>query len=212
MQLIPTLFRTNPSIPETDFSGTTIKTGPKVPFSRALVPGTAVFGSIPIGEHVSSGKGVLAEYVVVPAERVCLKPDNVSFEQAAGLPIAGTTALSVLNLAKLKHGYKVLVNGASGGIGCMAVQMAKDVVGESGKVVAVCSGRNLEMVKGLGADEVILLNSIDPFTFAESRWGRRLLITKTMLLFISIWRRGSAQNLSMSSWIVTGSRRSSSTA
>lgn len=155
MQLIPMIFRTKPCIPETDFSGAIVRTGSKVPFSRELFPGTAVFGSVPIGEHVSSGKGALAEYVVVPAESVCLKPDNVSFEQAAGLPIAGITALSVLDLAKLKEGYKVLVNGASGGIGCMALQMAKDVVGNSGKVVAVCSGRNLEMVKGLGADEVI---------------------------------------------------------
>jgi len=148
------LFRTNPSIPEMDFSGTIVKTGNKVPVSRKLVGGAAVFGSIPIGQLITSGKGALAEYVAVPAENVCLKPDSVPYDQAAGLPIAGISALSVIDLAKLKLGYRVLVNGASGGIGSMVVQLAKATVGEDGKVVAVCSSKNFEMVKGLGADEV----------------------------------------------------------
>ena len=60
----------------------------------------------------------------------------------------------MLEKAQLKRGDAVLINGASGGIGTLVVQMAKDTVGESGRVVAICSGRNVELVKGLGADEV----------------------------------------------------------
>lgn len=60
----------------------------------------------------------------------------------------------MIEKAQLKSGDAVLVNGASGGIGTLVVQMAKDIVGESGRVVAICSGRNVELVKGLGADEV----------------------------------------------------------
>jgi NADPH:quinone reductase-like Zn-dependent oxidoreductase len=162
MQLCPMIFRTKPSIPEMDFSGTVVRTGPKVPVSRELIPGTAIFGSVPVSQHVASGKGALAEVVVVPAESVCLKPDNMPSDQAAGLPTAGVTALALLDCVKLKAGYKVLVNGASGGIGSMVVQMAKNSVGESGRVVGICSGKNLEMVKGLGADEVRLPISFKP--------------------------------------------------
>ena len=103
------------------------------------------------------GRGVLAEYVVVPAENVVLKPEGMGWEEAAGLPVVGITALSVMDLARVKKGERVLLNGASGGIGSMVVQMAKQAVGEEGRVVAVCSGRNEGMVKGLGANEVSLL-------------------------------------------------------
>ena len=156
--MVPMPFRTKPSIPDMDFSGTVIKTSKSVPVSRELVPGTAVFGTVPMSQHLMGGKGALAEYVAVPAENLVLKPSNVSFEEAAGLPITGVTATSCMDLAKVKRGERVLVNGASGGIGSLVVQMAKGVVGDEGMVVGVCSGRNLEMVKGLGADEVGLIS------------------------------------------------------
>ena len=79
---------------------------------------------------------------------------NRKKDEAAGLGIAGVTALSLLDGAKLKAGEKVLVYGASGGCGSLALQLAKDAVGVDGKVVAVCSERNFGMVKPLGADEV----------------------------------------------------------
>lgn len=82
------------------------------------------------------------------------KPDNASFEQAAGLGVAGCTALLLVKKARLKRGDSVLVNGASGGIGTIVMQLVREVVGDSGRVVAVCSGRNLEMVGKLGANEV----------------------------------------------------------
>jgi NADPH:quinone reductase-like Zn-dependent oxidoreductase len=171
-RMVPMPFRTKPSIPDMDFSGTVVKISKSVPVSRELLPGTAVFGTVPMGQHLMGGKGALAEYVVVPAEYLALKPQNVKFEEAAGLPVAGITAVSVMDLARVKRGERVLVNGASGGIGSLVVQLARDVVGDEGKVVGVCSGRNLEMVKGLGADEVSFGS---PFPilmiFAERREG-----------------------------------------
>jgi reticulon-4-interacting protein 1, mitochondrial len=153
MQLLPTLFRSKPAIPEMDFSGEIAAVGPGVPSSRRLLVGSLVFGSILLGTHLG-GAGALAEYVVVSAENVVRKPENVSLEESAGLGIAGCTALTLIERARLKQGDSVLVNGASGGIGTFVVQMAKNIVGESGRVVAICSGRNVELVKGIGADEV----------------------------------------------------------
>ncbi|KAG4433027.1 hypothetical protein IFR05_011488 [Cadophora sp. M221] len=155
MQICPMIFRAKPAIPEMDFSGTIIQLGPNVLESRNLKVGSEAFGSIVVGAHIGAGKGVLAEFVVVSAENVCLKPENISFEEAAGLSIAGCTALALVDAAKLEVGMKILINGASGGIGSMTVQMVRSVIGESGKIVAICSKANVELVKGLGADEVI---------------------------------------------------------
>ncbi|MCJ1246215.1 zinc ion binding [Trapelia coarctata] len=157
MTLIPPLFRHTPSIPELDFAGTTISLGSSVPASRALAPGTPVFGSIPVGFHLKTGAGALAEYVAVESECVVKTPEGKRGEDVAGLAVAGCTALLLAEKAGLKRGASVLVNGASGGIGHMVLQMVREAVGESGRVVAVCSERsgNGEMIRGLGADEVI---------------------------------------------------------
>ncbi|CZR56206.1 related to zinc-binding oxidoreductase [Phialocephala subalpina] len=156
LQLIPMFFRTKPSIPELDFSGTIAELGSSVASSRKLSPGTRVFGSVgPLGQHVNKGKGALAEYVVLSSEQVYPTPEGMKDEEAAGLGVAGCSALAYLDIAKIKEGERVLVNGASGGVGSLLVQMVKNVVGSSGHVVAVCSGRNEELVRGLGADEVI---------------------------------------------------------
>jgi len=160
MQLCPFILRTSPAIPELDFSGTIVSVGPDVPASRNLEPGTPVFGSVLVGTHVRTGSGALAEYVAVEAGSVVRKPENASFEEAAGLGVAGSTAVALIEKAGLKEGESVLVNGASGGIGTMVVQLAKEAVGQSGKVVAICSGKNIEMVKKLGADEVGALNGL----------------------------------------------------
>lgn len=132
-----------------------------MPPSRELIPGAKVLGSAPLAGMILYGRGVLAEYVVVPAENVVLKPERMGWEEAAGLPATGLAAPPVMDLARVKKRERVLVNGASGGIGISVVQMAKQAVGEEGTVVAVCSGRNKGMVKGLGADEVSLLMRSD---------------------------------------------------
>ena len=124
-----------------DFAGTVESVGADVQNFKA---GDAVFGG---------RSGAFAEYVVVRAARnVVLKPDNISFEQAAAVPIAAVTALQALRKGQVKAGQKVLINGASGGVGTFAVQLAKHL---GATVTGVCSTRNVDMVRGLGADAVI---------------------------------------------------------
>jgi NADPH:quinone reductase-like Zn-dependent oxidoreductase len=109
-----------------------------------------------VGDEVfGGGKGVFAEYVLKKEDSTSFvpKPDNISHDQAAAVPIAGLTALQALrDSGKLKAGEKVLINGASGGVGTLAVQIAKSFGAE---VTGVCSTRNLEMVRSIGADHVI---------------------------------------------------------
>lgn len=106
------------------------------------------------GDEVFGGRdGAFAEYVTVRADRgIALKPTNMSFEQAASVGIAGITALQALrDKGKLQSGQRVLINGASGGVGTFAVQIAKALGAE---VTAVCSTRNVELVRSIGADHV----------------------------------------------------------
>jgi NADPH:quinone reductase-like Zn-dependent oxidoreductase len=106
--------------------------------------GDAVFGA---------GRGAFSEYACAPESRTALKPDHVSFEQAASVPIAGLTALQGLrDVAHVQPGQRVLINGAAGGVGTFAVQIAKSLGAE---VTGVCSTRNVEMVRSIGADHVI---------------------------------------------------------
>jgi NADPH:quinone reductase-like Zn-dependent oxidoreductase len=107
------------------------------------------------GDEVFGQKfGAFGEYVAVRADRaLVIKPPRVTFEQAAALPVAAITALQGLrDKGKLQAGQKVLINGASGGVGTFAVQLARMMGAE---VTGVCSGRNVELVKSLGADHVI---------------------------------------------------------
>src|ERR1044072_6351419 len=106
------------------------------------------------GDEVWGGKGgAFAQYVVITEKGLAKKPDNISFEQAGTIQIAGMTALQGLRKhGNIQPGQKVLINGASGGVGTFAVQIAKAL---GAHVTGVCSGRNVELVKSLGADEVI---------------------------------------------------------
>jgi NADPH:quinone reductase-like Zn-dependent oxidoreductase len=109
--------------------------------------GDEVFGISPL---LSGASGTFAEYVCVPENLLVHKPKNISFEEAAVLPTAGMTALQ--GLRNVGSGQKVLINGASGGVGTFAVQIAKSFGAE---VTAVCSTKNLETIKSIGADYVI---------------------------------------------------------
>jgi NADPH:quinone reductase-like Zn-dependent oxidoreductase len=107
------------------------------------------------GDEVFGGRnGAFAEYISVRADRaVALKPANVTFEQAAAVPVAAITALQGLrDKGQLQPGQRVLINGASGGVGTFAVQIAKAL---GAHVTGVCSARNVELVRSIGADEVI---------------------------------------------------------
>jgi NADPH:quinone reductase-like Zn-dependent oxidoreductase len=135
------LLRPKHAIRGADFAGTVEAVGGAV---AGLRPGDAVFGG-------TSG-GAFAEYVCV-REAVVPKPANLTFEQAAAVPTAALTALQGLrDKGGIRPGQKVLVNGASGGVGTFAVQLAKAFGGE---VTGVCSTRNVELVQSIGADHVI---------------------------------------------------------
>lgn len=121
------------------------------------------------GDEVFGQKwGAFAEYVCVRADReIVLKPANLTFEQAASVPVAAVTALQGLrDQGKVQPGQKVLINGASGGVGTFAVQIAKSFGAD---VTGVCSTRNMELVRSLGADHVIDYTKED-FTSGEQRY------------------------------------------
>ncbi len=115
---------------------------------KQFQPGDEVFGDI--GQY---GNGAFAEYVSVPEDALALKPASMTFEEAAATPQAGLLALQGLRKkGQIRPGQKVLINGAGGGVGTFAVQIAKSFGAE---VTGVCSTRNLDMARSLGADQVI---------------------------------------------------------
>ncbi|GAH52575.1 unnamed protein product, partial [marine sediment metagenome] len=129
---------------------------------RQFQPGDEVFGDLS-----ECGFGTFAEYVCVPENALGLKPANISFEEAAAVPQAAVVALQgIHDKGKIQSGQKVLINGASGGIGTFAVQIAKSFGAE---VTGVCSTRNLDMVRSIGADQVIDYTQED-FTQNEQRY------------------------------------------
>ena len=129
-----------------------------------LKPGDEVFGDCGWG-------GGFAEYACVSAKKLVLKPANITFEEAAAVPVVAITALQGLrDNGQVQAGQEVLINGASGGVGTFAVQIAKYFGAD---VTGVCSTRNLEMVKSLGADYVIDYTKED---FTQSEQGYDLII------------------------------------
>jgi NADPH:quinone reductase-like Zn-dependent oxidoreductase len=139
-----------------DYAGTVEAVGKNV---TNFKPGDDVFGG---------RDGSIAEYVCVLADRgVAPKPSNMTFEQAASAPVAALTALQGLrDKGKIQSGQKVLINGASGGVGTFAVQIAKSFGAE---VTGVCSTRNLDLVRSIGADHVIDYTKED-FTKTDQRY------------------------------------------
>ena len=138
-----------------DFAGEVVAVGAKV---TKFKPGDHVFGV---------AGGAFAEYVRPGQHRIALKPAKLSFAEAAAMPVAAMTALQGLrDHGSVQPGQKVLINGASGGVGTYAVQLAKVMGAE---VTAVCSARNAELVRSLGADHVIDYQAED-FTLRPERY------------------------------------------
>src|SRR6266849_3390997 len=147
----------------------------KMPIGR---PGVDVAGEVEaVGREVTQFKpgdkvfggcrGAFAEYACTGASKVVMKPDNVTFEQAASVYVAGLTALQGLrDHGKIFAGSKVLINGAAGGVGTFAVQIAKSL---GAHVTGVCSTRNLDLVRSIGADEVVDYTQND-FTSSNQRY------------------------------------------
>jgi NADPH:quinone reductase-like Zn-dependent oxidoreductase len=145
LRLIFGLLKPKLTIPGSDMAGRVEAVGGSV---KKFRPGDEVFGDLS-----RCGRGGFAEYVSVPENELGLKPANISFAQAAGVPEAALVALQALrDRGRIRPGQKVLINGASGGIGTFAVQIAKYFGAE---VTGVCGAGNLELVRSLGADHVI---------------------------------------------------------
>jgi len=141
--------------PGVDVAGQVVAVGERV---TQFKPGEAVFGVC---------KGAFAEYACAPEDRIVLKPESVSFDRAAAVPIAGLTALQGLrDKGHLQPGQNVLINGAAGGVGTFAVQIAKSF---GANVTGVCSTKNVELVRSLGADRVIDYTR-DDFTHDSQRF------------------------------------------
>ncbi len=132
----------------TDFAGEVVEVGADVTHVK---PGDAVYGFIPMRG------GTFAEFVATKSSEVALKPQSLTFEQAAAAPLVGLSAWQTLvNVAKLQRGERILIHGAGGGVGSFAVQLAKDI---GAYVIATEKGHNVAFVKQLGADEVIDVDS-----------------------------------------------------
>ncbi|MEM9775707.1 MAG: NAD(P)-dependent alcohol dehydrogenase [Chloroflexota bacterium] len=156
MRMVSGLIRPKNTILGADTAGTVEAIGPDV--TRFKV-GDEVFGS--------ASHGGFAEYNAMPERTLVHKPDNITFDEAAAVPVAALTALQGLrDQGKLEAGQHVLINGASGGVGSYAVQIAK-LLGAT--VTGVCSTRNVELVQSLGADHVIDYKK-DNFTRSNTQY------------------------------------------
>ena len=160
MRLASGLRRPSNPIRGFDFAGTVAAVGDAV---TATAVGDDVFGST---YGYDGSNGAFAAYAIVDPENVAAMPTSVTFEEAAGLPMAGTTALQGLRKGGVERDTSVLINGASGGVGTLAVQIA-DALGA--EATGVCSTRNLDLVTELGADHAIDYTETD-FADAGERY------------------------------------------
>jgi NADPH:quinone reductase-like Zn-dependent oxidoreductase len=163
--------------PGVDVAGQVVEVGKSV---TQFKPGEAVFGVC---------KGAFAEYTCASEDRLVPKPESLSFDQAAAVPIAGLTALQGLrDKGHLQPGQNVLINGAAGGVGTFAVQIAKSF---GANVTGVCSTKNVELVRSLGADRVIDYTRDD---FAQDRQHYDLLLDNVGNRTLSAMRRVLSPN------------------
>lgn len=140
-------FRRNPIL-GFDFAGRIEIAGPSAP--EEFAPGAEVCASLSLRD-ILGGRGTLAEFVLVSSDMVSLKPKKLSLAASSGLGITGQTVAIMLKEAKVKEGDRILINGSSGGVGTLLVQVVK---AKGAHVTATCSKANISMVKQLGADEV----------------------------------------------------------
>jgi NADPH:quinone reductase-like Zn-dependent oxidoreductase len=166
-------------------------------------------------DHLPGGYGTYAEYVCVPEKEIALKPANITYEEAAAVPQAALVALQGLrDVGQIQAGQKVMITGASGGNGTFAVQIAKAFEAE---VTAVCSTRNLELVRSLGADHVIdytqedFVQTGEKYNLIVAMGGYRKLNDYLRALLpggIFVWAGGNLKGLFetmvLGSWVSRG--------
>src|SRR6266849_9941476 len=177
IRLIPGLRTPKHKVLGCDIAGRVEAVGRHV---KQFQPGDEVFGVC---------RGAFAEYACVIEDKLALKPANLSFEDAAAVPIAAITALQGLrDKGRIQRGQKVLVDGASGGVGTFAVQIAKSFAAD---VTAVCSTRNVDRARTIGADHVIDYTRED---FTHSRQRYDLILAANGQHSIFAYRRALSQN------------------
>ncbi|EIW84972.1 NAD(P)-binding protein [Coniophora puteana RWD-64-598 SS2] len=148
MGFLPNFVARRPLTPEHDFAGTVVD-----PNGSEYSVGDEVFGWIPFPLQLSSHQGTLAQYTRLPAANVIRKPSNLTFVEAAAVPLVSLTAYQgLVHDAKLKSGQTVLINGGSTSVGIVAIQIAKWI---GANIVVSASHRNEEFVRSLGVDEVV---------------------------------------------------------
>jgi NADPH:quinone reductase-like Zn-dependent oxidoreductase len=154
MRLVPTLLRPKNSIPGVDYSGTIAALGPTAP--KHLNVGLSVFGTLGRGA-VFKGQGTMAEFLLASPSNVMIAPlpSSMSKREASTIGIGGLMAVLIMKHGGIRpnNNLRVLVNGASGGIGSLAVQVLRAYGAK--EIVAICSARNAQVVKSLGADSII---------------------------------------------------------
>ncbi|RAL07926.1 NAD(P)-dependent alcohol dehydrogenase, partial [Aspergillus homomorphus CBS 101889] len=170
-------FRSRSAIPEFEFAGRILATGSQVPAARPeLSPDTQILGCVSEQQVFGSGKGALAERLVVPASQIIplispeLKSSDpetapeppVSLLEGSGLTACGCTAIQTVDATRLIAGDKLFVNGGSTSVGMLTLQVARHVLGPTGTIVASCSAANAPLLRSLGADEVVDYTAHDP--------------------------------------------------
>jgi len=186
--MIGALLKPKKTIPGAAMAGRVEAVGRNV---KQFHPGDEVFGDLS-----ECGWGAFAEYVCASEEALVLKPVNTTFEEAAAVPLAAVTALQGLRTkGQIRSGQKVLINGAGGGVGSFAVQIAKAFGAE---VTAVCSMRNVDMVRSIGADHVIDYTQED-FTMSGLRYD--LIIAANGYHPIADYKRALSPN---GTYVMTG--------
>lgn len=150
LNTIPGLPFTGPWIPEVEFSGEVVAAGDSAP-PELRVPGCRVIAFIKVPGDILLGNGALAEYVRVPGSQAARIDGTVDMASASGINGCGSTALKMIRTAGVRDGHKVLINGASGSVGAVLVQLCKL---RGAEVVGVASGGNEALVRAFGADEV----------------------------------------------------------
>lgn len=159
---------TPPFVAGFDFAGTVVAAGAKSGFE----PGQQVFGDVPNRKEADLLGGSLSSYILVPSDVIALKPTEVSMTDASAISLVGQTVLDCLAKAAPTDGARVLILGASGGVGTTAVQICK---AQGLHVIGVCSGRNRALVEELGADRVIDYTTVE--------WSEALAADKVDVVF-----------------------------